>query len=452
MNFFAVINGIFSPEVTNKVALYVDEPAEKTNKAVQALTYTIFGGLLKRITSEIGVNQLFNYIQKGNYYGNAADNLISTFKDPLQIHALVATGNETISHLLPAMKSSIASMICSYTGIRNSSAISLLGLTSSIVLDVLGKQVREQKLDADKLAASLFDQRETFVQQIPENLLPQLIEKLGIQQIMAGMAMPARRNPESVSSTKATPTPSPITTVFDNDYHKDSGDSPFAKIGIGVLLVILLSVAGYFIYQNSQNSTNETSEVSELTDTTTESTSSTDTVARSLDVPVDTTRRTTPPATSTATSSSQIASPTTATPVAPTGGALSTQLRTYLSDPAAPKGRTFPLTGISFQPGSLTFNSGSETVIADLTSILKASPTTQIQLLGYANDAKGSITNKSLSFRRVNQIKQQLINAGIDYVRIDAVGRGNGVTKKVADTTANRTAGQTKIDLRIVIK
>jgi len=83
--------------------------------------------------------------KKSHQSGGLPDNLGSTFKDPSQINALILAGNDAISHLLPAMKSSIASMISSYAGIRNSSAISLLGITSTIVLDVLGKQVKDQK-------------------------------------------------------------------------------------------------------------------------------------------------------------------------------------------------------------------------------------------------------------------------------------------------------------------
>lgn len=466
MDFFAVINGIFTTEVTNKIALYVDEPTEKTQKAVQGLVYTVFGGLMKRTTSEIGVNQLYNYLQKHNQAVSISDNLVSTLKDPSQINACIQNGNDAISHLLPALKSSIASMISSYAGIRNSSAISLLGITSTIVLDVLGKQVKEQKMDADRLAGFLFDQRESFVQKTPEALLPQLAEKLSLQQIVAGLAAPAKRIPETPVPIKVAPAPSPIANVFDSDRNGDSTDSPIGKIAVGVLIAALLGVGGYFVYQNSKsNSTDtETSQVVDATDSTSGSTSPTDTVARSLDVPVDTTRRTTPAAaTTTAVAATSVAgktatpAPAPVTPAAPVtgGGALSTQLKTYLSDAAAPKGRSFPLTGIAFQPGSLSLASGSEATINELVTIMKTYPTAQIQLLGYANDAKGGLTNKSLSFRRVNQIKQQLITAGIDYVRIDAVGRGTGApAKKPGDTTSVVKPGisKPKIDLRVVIK
>ncbi|MCY7358095.1 MAG: DUF937 domain-containing protein, partial [Rudanella sp.] len=180
MNFFAAFNDTVSPEVINKAAIYVEESAPKTQKAIEGLGLTLLGGLLKRTTSEIGVNQLYNYIQKGDYDGSLTANLSTTLKDPAQTHLLITHGNDTISHLLPAMKSSIANMISSYAGIRNSSAVSLLGLTSGIVLDVLGKHVRDGKMDAEALATALFEQRDGFVQKVPDSLMPQLIEKIGL--------------------------------------------------------------------------------------------------------------------------------------------------------------------------------------------------------------------------------------------------------------------------------
>ncbi|OIN59908.1 DUF937 domain-containing protein [Arsenicibacter rosenii] len=461
MDFFAVINGIFTTDATNKIALYVDEPTEKTQKAIHGLVYTVFGGLMKRTTSEIGVNQLYNYLQKHNQIGSLSDNLVSTLKDPSQINAFIQNGNDAISHLLPALKSSIASMISSYAGIRNSSAISLLGITSTMVLDVLGKQVKEQKMDADRLAVFLFDQRENFVQKTPEILLPQLIEKLSIQQIVAGVAAPAKRIQETPAPIKVAPAPNPISQVFDNDRSGDGNDSPVGKIAVGVLIAALLGIGGYFVYQNSKSTSTETeaSQVVDPTDSTRGSTSPTDTVARSLDVPVDTSQRITPATAATTAVAGKTATPAPApvTPAAPVtgGGTLSAQLKTYLSDATAPKGRSFPLAGITFQPGSLSLATGSESTINELIAIMKAYPSAQIQLLGYANDAKGALTNKSLSFRRVNQIKQQLIMAGIDYVRIDAVGRGTGVPpRKPGDTTSVAKPGisKPKIDLRVVIK
>ena len=450
MNLFPTFNDVLNSDVLSRLALYVDEPAEKTRKAVDALVYTIIGGLMKRTTTEIGVNQLYNHIQKGHYDGSLTDNLVQVLNDPSRTNSLITQGNDVISHLLPAMKSSIGSMISTYAGIRNSSAISLLGLTTTVVLHVLGKQVRERKLDADSLAASLFEQREAFVNIVPEDLMPRLVDKVGIQQVVAGIAAPARRTviepvtrpassvaaPVSAARTTSTATRPAITY---EPVGESEDNSSLVKWAVGGLIAAVIIAGGYYIYQNTQNYSNG----NELSDETvvTSDTVQADTVARSLAVPVDSAARTTtPPKAASA-----------VTPTAPAGsGTLSQQLTPYLGNAALPKGRVFPLSGVSFQPGSLTMTPGSETAVTELATLLKTYPNMQIQLIGYANDARGDVTNKALSFKRVNQIKQQLVSSGINYIRIDAIGRGTGRVR--TDSASLTKPALRKIDMKIVVK
>lgn len=458
MNLFNTFNDVLSPDVLSRIAAYVDEPADKARKAVEGLVYTVVGGLMKRTTTEIGVNQLFNHIRKGRYDGSLTDNLSTVLRDPAQTNTLITQGNEVISHLLPALKSSIGTMIASYAGIRNSSAISLLGLTSTIVLHGLGKRVNDQKLDADGLAASLFSEREAFVTAVPEEFLPRLVEKVGLQQVVAGLAAPARRTtveipvrppsapPSGTSRSVAAATRPAVTYEPD-----DAGDenSSLVKWGMGALLVLALGAVGFYVYQNTQNHAGDKTE----TDATliTGDTVRADTVSRSLAVPADVSPKRVPASTPATTTSAT--TPATGLPIGPTAGsagALTQQLAPYAGNAALPKGRVFPLTGVSFQPGSLSMTPGSLAAIGELATLLKTYPRLQVQLVGYANDAQGGLTNKSLSFKRVNQIKQQLMSSGIDFVRIDAIGQGTGVDQSDVSGTAAPTGR--RIDLKIVVK
>ncbi|MEZ0486520.1 DUF937 domain-containing protein [Fibrella aquatica] len=449
MTLFGAFNEVLTPEVLAKIALYEDEPAEKTTKAVEGLVHTVFGGLLKRTTTEIGVNQLFSQLQKSGYDGSLTANLNSVLKDATQTHAVITTGNEAISRLLPAMKSSIAGMISSYAGIRNSSAISLLGLTAGVVLDVLGRQVKEKKLDADGLAASLFDQREAFINAVPEKLFPQLVEKVGIQQIVAGVAAPAKRTAQSLpprSSSGSPIRPVPTSTVSFEPVPDTESEGSAGKWLIGAVIVAVIGFGGYLIWQNSKNyfSSDSSSSTGESSSVLGDSAQS-DTVARSLAVPVDTVINRPAPATaSSATTATGIGTPTT------TDAAFNTAMTTYLNDPAQPKGRVFGLTSVTFQPASLSMTPTSQGQINELIALLKARPTLQIQLQGYANDAPGpaaGLTNKMLSFKRVNAIKQQLVGSGINYLRVDAIGLGTGV--KVGELGKQP---QKKINIKVITK
>ncbi|GAB3558725.1 DUF937 domain-containing protein [Spirosoma fluminis] len=452
MNLFATLNEVLNSDALTRIAAYIDEPAEKTSKAVDGLVYTIVGGLMKRTTTEIGVNQLYNHIQKGRYDGALLDNLPAILRDPAHTNTLITQGNEVISHLLPAMKSSIGSMISGYAGIRNSSAISLLGLITTVVLHVLGKRAREQKIDADGLASSLFSEREAFVAVVPDELMPRLVEKVGLQQIVAGMAAPARRTAvESVAATGSArsataPTRPPVQYDLNDD--ADDNNSSLAKWGVGALLALAVAVGGYYIYQNTQKYADGSEEVSDVSPVTAD-TAQADTVTRSLAVPKDPVSKTTPKSTSVVAATTPVATPGLSATTAATGG-LTQLIAPYVGNAALPKGRTFPLTGVTFQPGSLSMSPGSTTAVGELATLLKTYPQLQVQLIGYANDAQGPLTNKSLSFKRVNQIKQQLVSSGIDYLRIDAIGRGTGVSKR--DTSGIPKPTLRKIDVKVVAK
>ncbi|GAB3759123.1 DUF937 domain-containing protein [Spirosoma pomorum] len=450
MNLFSTLTATLNPEVVTRIANYVDEPVEKTQKAVDGLVYTLVGGLMKRTTTEIGVNQLFNHIQKGRYDGSLTDNLTTVLRDPNQTNALITQGNDVISHLLPAMKSSIGSMISGYAGIRNSSAISLLGLITPVVLHTLGKQVKERKLDADGLASSLFSERDAFVNAVPDELMPRLIEKLGLHQVVGGSAAPARRTlvetttPSGQVRQSETFTRQPINYDLNDDAGEDT--SVLAKWGVGILLALAVAAGGYYIYQNTRQYDDKTiegtSESTPLADTVI-----TDTVTRSLAVPQ-------PPTSASPTATTAATAPASVPGVAgasPTTGLLSQQLTPYLTNPALPKGRVFPLPGLTFTPGSLSLTPTAQPVVNELATLLKAYPALQIQLIGYANDAAGyGMTNKELSFKRVNQVKQQLMAAGINFVRIDAIGRGTGVSRR--DTSGVPKPTLRKIDMKVVVK
>lgn len=438
MNLFANLSEVFNSDVLSSIAKYIGEPAEKTNKAVNGLVYTIIGGLMKRTTSEIGVNQLYNHVQKGHYDGSLLINNLSTaLRDPAQTNTLITQGDEVISHLLPALKSSIGMMISSYANIRNSSAISLLGLTTTIVLHVLGRHVKDRKLDADGLAALLFSERDALVTAVPEEFMPRLVDKIGLQQIMAGAATPAQRTAvESSSRPVATATRPAVSYNYTEDLDKDNGT--LTKWGFGALVAVALAAGGYYIYQNTQKYSGES--VSDVT-TVTSDTAQSDTVTRSLAVPNESNPK-----------STKLVSVTVATnPTSATAARSLTQVLTpYLTNPALPKGQVFPLSGVSFMPGSLSMTPGSQAALDELATLLKTYPQIQVQLVGYANDAMPGTTNRSLSFKRVNLLKQQLLSTGIHYLRVDVVGRGTGVP--TYDTSRIPKPTLRQIDVKVVVK
>jgi outer membrane protein OmpA-like peptidoglycan-associated protein len=318
------------------------------------------------------------------------------------------------------------------------------------MLDELGRQTADKKMDAVGLATLLHEQREEFIAAVPEDLMPRLVDKLGLQQLVAPPVVPGNRRsaaapvaaPASMAATPrpAESKPAPAIPVSYATEPEPQTGSALVRWGGGALVLLVLLGIAFMVWRNNQSAPAYNTETSGATEA---DSLGADTIARSMAVPTDPNA----PGASTpgAVPTGQSAAPTTE---------LTSSINAYLADTSAAVGRTFPLTAVSFLPGSSSFVAGSDATITDLVNLLRTHPTAQIRLVGYANDAGGNLTNKQLSVRRVNAIKQQLVDAGINFIRVDALGLGSGAKKVVLNdsTTVTRGPSLRKIDLKVVVK
>jgi outer membrane protein OmpA-like peptidoglycan-associated protein len=419
MNLLVELKENLTDSVVSRAAYYVDENPEKTRVALDGLIHTVVAGLMKRTTTEIGVNQLYNAIQKGKFDANLVATFPELLRDPEQINRLADQGSNSISHLLPAMKSAIGLAISGYANIKNSAAITLLGLVTPLVLGTLNKLVVEKKLDADSLAALLADQRDHLVELTPERLLDRIAEGLNIQQLLAVGVTPAKRTgmaERSPVQERQRFTPEP----------EEEGNGSLVKWGVGALALLALAGAAYYIWNNTQSysSANE------------EEATSTEFVDSSAIAPVDSAKIR--PALAVRTDSGTVTSP------------IMTALANYLTNPQAPAGRSFKVPALDFEPGTDQLKPAGIATVNELSTLLKTNPVVQIRLVGYANDAVPPMGNKALSVTRVLNIKNQLIKSGVNYIRIDAIGLGTGI--KPGDSTAIGKPRLKQIDVKVVIK
>ncbi|GAB3935093.1 DUF937 domain-containing protein [Larkinella terrae] len=428
MNLLVELKENLTDSVVSRAAYYVDENPEKTRIALEGLIHTVIAGLMKRTTTEIGVNQLYNAIQKGKFDGNLVATFPDLLRDPEQINRLAELGSTSISHLLPAMKSAIGMAISGYANIKNSAAITLLGLVTPLVLGTLNKLVVEKKLDADGLAAALADQRDHLIELTPERLLDRIAEGLNIQQLLAVGVTPAKRSAISERSPiqerqRFIPEP------------EEEGNGSLVKWGVGALVVLALAGAGYYIWNNTQtySSANE------------EQATSTEFVDSVAVTPVDSAKlRPAAPARTDSAGTATLPASGTAT------STVTTALAAYLTNPQAPGGRSFKIPTLDFETGTDRLKPAGLVTVGELATLLKNNPIVQIRLVGYANDAIPPMGNKALSVMRVLAIKNQLIKSGINYIRIDAIGLGTGI--KPGDSTAVGKPRLKQIDIKVVIK
>lgn len=426
MNLFGTLKETLPPALQAKIAHLVGESPEKTGKALDGLFPTVAGGLLKRASTETGLDQLHRTLKKPDFDRQLLDTLPTLLDSPERTSQLISFGNGLVSQLLPDKKSSIATMVSSYAKVRNSSATSLLGLVMPLVLATLRRETVERNLDVQGLGSLLADQREAWLGTIPEGLADKLFEVLGIDNWQgmdaalrsSGLAV-QRRASAAIAAKTAAPVKTAAPPVAEELEEEATG------VNWGRWLIPLVAVAalggGAYWYLNRPQTTEtdaETDPVAEQVTPVSDTLARADSASR-VPLPADTARKAALPATASAGQDDFIG-----------------LLNAYLNDPAGKPGRTFTFHGVKFTPAASMYTAESGAAIAQLAQVLKANPKVQIKLIGYAAEGD-TLDNKRLSAKRANNIKSTLIQSGINFIRIDAAGLGN-------------VAGSSRIDVQVI--
>jgi outer membrane protein OmpA-like peptidoglycan-associated protein len=404
MSLFVLLKEILTDTTVAKIAQINGEKPEKIQKIVDGLGAALTGGLLKRVSNEYGMNLVHGQVQKNALDSNQLQNVLQNSDDWA---AFLANGDKLFNTLMPGIKSPVTSLVAKYAGTRNSLVSSLCGLVAPAILAALQKQVANQQLDANGLANYLGNQREDLLKVAPE-LNSGLIESLGIQSLLENFAVPEIEVPV----TKATE-PRPSQSFLDTNQSPDAEPTDFRPYlkWLGIAAVVAGIVVGGVYFWNNR-STTATEEVEADTLDIAEARTVTE------PAPKDTAAKATPSA-STATDSLN-------------------PMQAYLTDATAKIGKVFKFKGVDFENNTLQLKPAAAQPVRDLANLLKNSPTTEIKLIAYANDAQAPMTNKMLSVKRAYALKQQLIDAGIGVMRVDAEGLGNGVSLRDTSRRANR--------------
>ncbi len=459
MNLFGELKELLVGEVANKAANLLGEKEEKVKIAIEGLVPTFVGGLMKRASNEAGATTLMNVVNKGNHDGSIIEQLDDLLKNKESFAGFVEKGNSVVSMLLPDKKSSIATMISQFAGVRNSSATALLSVVAPLVIGKLGKMVNSQSLDKTGLANIILDQRSSLLDETPESLQPKMIDVLGLATFMSEEIKPVQFATASIkTNTTQTITPKkPVenreVTYSDKDYDgEESGSFTMPKWLLPTLgIAIVLGGLGYFAMNYDWSSlrssntvvTPDTSQVEQVTNATIDTTN----------LPKDTT---------TAKVDSTVKA---VVPVAktmgvslPNGlrldvpeGSFNYKFAKYLTDSTAKVNQTFTFDNLNFESNLPNLVAGSEKTVQDLAKIMTAYPRVQVKLTGYTDNTGDSLQNRKLSMKRASTVRNILVASGIQELRIDFAGKGSS-NPIASNATEEGKAKNRRIEVKVVKK
>jgi OmpA-OmpF porin, OOP family len=129
------------------------------------------------------------------------------------------------------------------------------------------------------------------------------------------------------------------------------------------------------------------------------------------------------------------------------------KLLTFIKDPNAPVTDTtwFDFDRLLFDTNSAALQPSSQEQLSNVANIMKAYPSVKLRIGGYTDNQGDAAANLKLSQARADAVVQQLTGMGVDPSRLDA--KGYGEEHPVADnSTDNGRAMNRRISMRVMQK
>jgi OOP family OmpA-OmpF porin len=454
------LTGLTGPSVVNTVAARLGEPSEAVSRGLNTGFSSILAGLVSKVSSGSGIQSIFDLIRNNTNVTRAADNPTELANSLSQTGATGGTSNamgagqQLLSYVFGGNSGGAANVIAQSSGMRQSSAASLLSFAAPLVLGVLGKRVASDGLSAGGLANLLNSEKDSIMRSAPA----------GINSLLggfAGMGAGARDTAHTTASS-VRDTDIPLT---------DRSAKGTGRAWLWPMLFVLAAVA-LFGWLARRNTGREMEASAAIT---------ADTLARMGDTAGGrmsgaATRAGEALGAAGETAASRIRDaarsagaavgaaaerlgamverrlPNGTTLNVPSNG-IESRVISFIEDGSQPVSDTvwFNFDRLLFQTGSATLQEGSEEQIQNIANIMKAYPNVAIKIGGYTDNTGNAAANRRLSQQRANTVRQAIVAQGVTAERITAEGYGDAHPIASNDTEEGRALNR-RIALRVTKK
>lgn len=357
-------------------ASILGESAESTSSAIKAIVPSLLGSVIQKSSSDQGLASLMSFMSENNIDGSILSNATGMLGGGIETEKLMYSGAGILRYLLDDKLSPVVDSIAGGSGLKTSSATSLLKLSAPLLMGIIGRHVKEKGLDQQGLKNILASQIEYVKSGIPQ----------GVGNIL-GLS--------SVSSAfSLAPTPGVATAAAKPGSPGSPKILPWIVLGLASLAIF------YFVQKGCGSQENIHSDV--------------------MVAPKDTIAPAPQPEPSNPNKSYNLpgGDVLTARP-----GSFTASLADFLASTEATD-KCFAFDQVRFESGSFKLAAGSEAQLNELFTLLSAYPQVKADLVGYTDDAGDDGKNKSLAKERTRVIKTWLTDHGIAAGRIDTKGMG----------------------------
>jgi OmpA-OmpF porin, OOP family len=143
---------LLTPDRIQKAAALVGDSPASTKKSFTGMVPTILAGLMNLSSSDTGAGQLLSLVHDVGGDGNILNDLGALFSGGTTTQTAMNTGRDVLRTVFGGKLDTVVDQLASASGVKTSSASSLLSLATPLVLGVLGRQVKARGLNAGGLA------------------------------------------------------------------------------------------------------------------------------------------------------------------------------------------------------------------------------------------------------------------------------------------------------------
>lgn len=420
-NLIDSVKGLFGNDLIGRASSLLGESDSNVQRAVNGIVPSVFAGVLNKAGSGDveGILTLSKDAINTGILGNIGGLLGSGT-------GLLTKGADMLRNLFGDKTSNVTSMIANFSGIKESSASSLMSMAAPAALGVLGKQVTDSNMSSSGLLSFLNNQKDSILNSIPSGL--NLAGALGLGSLgsignkLSGLV--------SNLAGGARETMSKVSDMAGSAAQRTAGGMRWLL----PLILVILAIGLIWYFRGRGSSENAASTVM-------------DTAA----VKPDTVRAAAIPP---ARVSMKVKLPD-GTELDAYRGGIEDQLVAFLNDPNSKPGKDvwFDFDDLNFKTGSADITDESMRQVSNITSILKAYPKVKIKIGGYTDRTGDSLANIKLSNTRAKAVADALKKSGSNASQVaGAEGYGSQFAKAAADATDDERKKDRRISVSVRAK
>ncbi|MHA7631472.1 OmpA family protein [Corallococcus sp. M7] len=472
-----------------KISGSLGEDPQATTKALPGAIAAVAAGVVDQGGNEAGAHRLLTKLNEGGFTGPDAPPRVGGVGEGLLDEE--ERGKGMLSGIFGNKLGGITEGLTRFGGMRNAgSATRLLSLAAPMLMGVLGKQVRDQRMGSSGLMQMLNGQRNNIAAALPAGL-GGILGFGGARHAVAEVIEPHR---ETVTQVRETAPIREAHTVRETTPRTTYNRPPEKKksiAGWAVPLALLALVALAWGALRGRRDERRAPQVTRTTTTPPPQDRVAQTPQPTTPPPVTQPQATqpTPPATGgagtvenegTGGSGSQPSESANMAADAGTGGsggdveketagAADTQkqenegtggsgqekmrvsdpnsLREAFNGPSAEQG--FVLEGVEFKTGSSQLTKSSQRMVGELGDVMQEKSDTRVRINGFTDSTGDADTNRQLSQSRAESVRRALVRRGIPQDRIEVSGEGDANPIASNDTPEGRVQNR-RIEVQVL--